>query len=280
MLKDRVQSGVVIGAALLAAAIWMPLGGALVVMLIVAGIAQWEFYKFLDASGIPHFTYVGILGGSALITATWLSLRSPHGTPSDSDWLVLFFVVMAVFLRQFPQKTNPRPLTTISGTLLGVMYVPFLFNFFTKLLMAWGDTTGRCLVIYLVAVAKFTDIGAYFVGSAIGKHKLIPRISPAKTWEGCFGGILTGLAGSVVFYLIVRRFLTGITMTWADVFVLGILLSITGIVGDLTESLFKRAAGIKDSGHIIHGMGGVLDVLDSLLFAAPALYAYARFFME
>jgi len=280
MLKDRVITGIIIGITLLATILWLPSAGIPFVLLLISSLALWEFYKLLDVSGIPHFKFIGLLGGAGLITGTWWSLRHSSGVPYDCDWLVLFIVLISVFLRQFPQKSNPRPLITIAGTLLGFLYVPFLFNFFTKLLMGWGEGGGRWLIFYLIIVVKFTDMGAYFVGCAIGKHKLIPRISPAKTWEGCAGGVLAGLFGSILFFVITHGHIGSVSMTFGDAVILGILLSISGIVGDLTESLFKRAAGIKDSGRIIHGMGGILDVLDSLLFAAPALYTYARFFLN
>lgn len=281
MLKDRLQSGIFMGALVLAAFFWLSPVGVLLVLLVLCSLAMWEFYRLLDASGVAHFKYVGLAGGLALISATWWSLHAPHGRPIDTDWLVLFAIVMAVFLRQFPQKNNPRPLVTIAGTLMGVMYVPFLFNFLTKLLMLWGfRQSGRWIVLFLILVTKLTDVGAFFVGCGIGRHKLIPRISPAKTWEGFAGGVLTGVVTSVLFCWIGGGRLGVLTMSMPDAVALGFLLSVTGTVGDLTESLFKRAAGIKDSGRIVHGMGGVLDVLDSLLFAAPALYAYARFFMK
>ncbi len=276
MLKQRIQSGVLIIAALLAASWWLPSSGALVVLLVVGAAAQWEFYRLLDAAQIPNFKIVGVLGGLALIASTWWSCGRMHG----GDWAVLYGLTAIVFLRQFPQKNNPQPLITIAGTLLGVMYVPFLFNFFTRILRAWGDPQGRLLVIYLVAVVKSTDVGAFFVGCAIGRHKLIPRISPAKTWEGCIGGALTGMLASVLFQLFSRGDLGAVHMTLGDALILGALLAVAGTVGDLTESLFKRASGVKDSGRIVLGMGGLLDVLDSLLFAAPVLYIYAQFFLK
>ena len=127
--------------------------------------------------------------------------------------------------------------------------------------------------------AKFTDIGAYVIGCLFGKHKLIPRISPAKSWEGCFGGIALSVVGSLVAAALARPHWQRVSLGAGDAVALGLLLSLAGIAGDLTESLFKRAAGVKDSGRILLGMGGLLDVLDSLLFAVPMLYVYATFFL-
>jgi phosphatidate cytidylyltransferase len=160
------------------------------------------------------------------------------------------------------------------------MYVAFLLNFFTKLLIQWGQLEGRYLILYLIVVVKSTDIGAYFTGCYLGKHKLIPRISPAKTWEGCIGGVLFAMLISVVYYHTQTHRMGTLDFKLYDALILGLILSISGVVGDLIESLLKRASGVKDSGAIIQGMGGLLDVVDSLLFAAPLLYVYVLFFMH
>ncbi len=265
--------------ALLAAVLWLPHSWSPAILIVICALAQWEFYALLAAARIPHFKFVGLLGGAALILTTWCSLQGAPARLGDGEAIVLVLLTAAVFLRQFPQKNNPQPLETVAGTLLGVLYVPFLFNFFTRLLATWGDHTGRLLILYLVLVVKSTDVGAYFVGCSIGRHKLIPRISPAKTWEGCVGGAAAGVLASVLFYVFGHGKIGILTVTWTDACVMGLFLAVAGTVGDLTESLFKRAAGVKDSSRLIAGMGGLLDVLDSLLFTAPALYACARWFL-
>ena len=279
MLKDRVLSGALIGFAAVAVTLWIPLGGALAILLAVCALAMFEFYSLLDAAEIPHFKYFGLSSGLVLILATWYPLRNSVTQVCDMEWMVMCGITIAVFLRQFPQKNNPKPLETIAGTLMGVIYISLLLSFFAKLLLAWGDTTGRLLILYLILVVKAADMGAYFVGCSIGRHKLIPRISPAKTWEGFFGGLLSSVVVSVLFYAFAKNSFGMLTLTLSDAVILGVLLGTIGTVSDLTESLFKRGAGVKDSGHMIQGMGGILDVIDSLLFSAPALYVYARFFL-
>ncbi|HPF98867.1 MAG TPA: phosphatidate cytidylyltransferase [Kiritimatiellia bacterium] len=279
-LRQRLQSGFLIGGALIAGVFWLPTPWVVVALMAVCGLALWEFYGLLSAANIPAFRYVGVFSGLALVATTWFSLRASGGAPSDLEWILLFLVTCAVFLRQFPQKNNPRPLETVASTLFGFMYAGYLFNFFTKLLTAWGDAEGRLLVLYLVLVVKFSDVGAYFVGCSFGRHKLFPRISPAKSWEGLCGAILAGVVVSLLFRTISGGQLGMLTMHVWDALILGVLLVVLGIFGDLTESLFKRAAGVKDSSRMILGMGGVLDVLDSLLFTAPALYTYVRLFMK
>ena len=123
-------------------------------------------------------------------------------------------------------------------------------------------------------ITKFSDTGAYAVGSLIGRHKMIPRISPGKTWEGFGGAIVLSTAASVIFAQFFGGKMAG--MNWFHAVMLGVMLSVTAVIGDLIESLFKREAGVKDSGKFFPGIGGILDLLDSLLFNAPIMYLYLR----
>jgi phosphatidate cytidylyltransferase len=133
---------------------------------------------------------------------------------------------------------------------------------------------GKFYVLYFILVTKFSDTGAYVVGSLIGRHKMIPRISPGKTWEGFGGAIVVSTGASLVFVHFLGNHMAG--MNWRHAVVLGVILSLTAVVGDLIESLFKREAGVKDSGNLFPGIGGILDLLDSLLFNAPIMYLYLR----
>jgi len=153
------------------------------------------------------------------------------------------------------------------------MYVPWLFNFVQKINFFPG-VDGRFYVLYFILVTKFSDTGAYVVGSLIGRHKMIPRISPGKTWEGFGGAIFSSTVASLVFVHFLGDKMPGMHRLHAVV--LGVVLSMTAVIGDLIESLFKREAGVKDSGHLFPGIGGILDLLDSLLFNAPIMYLYLR----
>lgn len=288
MLKHRLISGPIVGVFFVLVALYLPSVWAWPLLVLLAALAQLEFYTMANQAGIPVFRILGVCCGAILISTTFYGITMPEGWKSLYFWeqFVLFGTLFAVFVRQFPQKHNPKPLETIACTLFGVWYGPFLLNFFTRLAFEWDfgapmqrlGMTGRMLVLYVIVVVKMTDVGAYFVGRALGRHKLFPRLSPAKTWEGLAGGLATAVLVSFGFWHFGNGQLGQIAFGGVDCVVLALALGGAGVVGDLFESLMKRAAGMKDSGAVVPGMGGVLDVLDSLLFAAPVMYLYVSFF--
>jgi len=291
MLKHRLASGLLIGGALVLVANYLPPVFAWGLLVAITLLAQIEFYTMANRAGFAVFRGVGLVCGAAMITATfWTTGPEAHDLACGYKWenLILFATLLAMFMRQFPQKHNTQPVATIAVSLLGVWYVPFLFNYFTRLAFGWegavGATrvspTGRWLILYLVAVVKSSDIGAYFSGRALGRHKLFPRLSPKKTWEGFVGGLLTAVVVSLLFQAGLGGKLGRVAFGRVDAVLLGFVLALAGVCGDLFESLIKRASATKDSGRLIPGMGGLLDVLDSLLFGAPMLYAYAKLFLE
>lgn len=276
MLRHRLQSGILLAAALLGAVLYMPPLGVLPILLVVAALALVEFYALLGVRQIPHFKVTGTVAGLALVAGTWFALYAGCPHAGHAETVLLYGCVAAVLIRQVTVRNSDRPWDSMGGTLFGILYVAFLFAFVVKLLLEWGYQDGRILVLYLIVVVKVTDIGAYSVGCAIGRHKLIPRISPAKTWEGVFGGIAAAIGASLLFARLASGHLQQFAFSRLDVMVIGLLLAVAGILGDLIESLFKRASGVKDSGRMFLGMGGILDILDSLLFAAPIFYLYVR----
>jgi phosphatidate cytidylyltransferase len=253
---------------------------SLVCMALLALAGQWEFYRAQEEKGHKVFKQSGLFCGALLFLVTWwfyihrpLDARLVHFGLE----LVLGFSVLGAFIRLVVRQEEHRaPITTAALTILGLMYVPFLFNFVALLaFMPTDPAENRFLLIYLLAVTKFSDVGAYVIGSLVGRHKMIPRISPGKTWEGFAGAILTSLIISVV----LTHFMEGRapSLSFTSSVVLGILLPLVSVVGDLAESVVKRDASIKDSGHTIPGIGGVLDLIDSILFTAPVLYFYLQF---
>ncbi len=277
MLKYRIISGLAMGGAFLAATLFMPPVGALLALLALTALGLHEYFAMLDAARIPNFRILGTLGGCALVWAAWYGARCPVGL--EADVFALFFCFFAVFVRQLFARQVRRPLETMAGTLMGILYIGFCISFFVRILHIGGELNGRWLLFFAIGVVKISDVGAFLFGTRFGRHKLIERISPAKTWEGTIGGVLTSVVVSIaVIEATGGRLAAGIQLSRLDAVALGVLLSVTGILGDLAESVLKRAAGLKDSSRLIAGMGGVLDVLDSILPAAPVFYFYLRLF--
>jgi phosphatidate cytidylyltransferase len=253
--------------------------GFLLIILFLAGFGLTEFYQLAKKRDLVCFQVWGILGGLLLMFGTFLNLTGQlgtSGTPArvndfETGFLILF--VLGLCLRQFFSRSNTAGLLAISTTLFGLMYVPWLLNFVQKIKYFPG-VQGHYYLLYFVLITKFSDTGAYAVGSLFGRHKMIPRISPGKTWEGFAGAILVSTLASLIFVHYLGANLAG--MNWVHAIILGVVLSVSAVVGDLIESLFKREAGLKDSGHLFPGIGGILDLLDSLLFNAPIMYLYLR----
>ncbi|MDB6109655.1 MAG: Phosphatidate cytidylyltransferase, partial [Pedosphaera sp.] len=251
----------------------------LIIMVLLAGSGLAEFYGMVEKRGLVSFKYCGLFGGMLLMIGTFYHLTGKlglWGSPArvndfETSFLILF--VLGLCLRQLFSRSNTAGILAISTTLFGLMYVPWLLNFIQKINF-FPNVEGHFYLLYFVLITKFSDTGAYVVGSLIGKHKMIPRISPGKTWEGFGGAIFGSTLASVLFVHFAQAHMPA--MNWKHAAVLGVILSISAVVGDLIESLFKREAGMKDSGHFFPGIGGILDLLDSLLFNAPIMYLYLR----
>jgi phosphatidate cytidylyltransferase len=249
----------------------------IIVFLALTGLI--EFYGLVEKRGLACFKWCGCFGGVLLMVGTFLNLTGRIGTQGsparvndfETGFLILF--VLGLCVRQFLSKSSTTGIAAIATTLFGLMYVPWLLNFMQKINFFPG-VDGKFFVLYYILVTKFSDMGAYLTGSLIGRHKMIPRISPGKTWEGFGGAILVSTVSSLVFVHFFGDKMFGMNSLHA--IVLGILLSSTAVIGDLIESLFKREAGVKDSGGLFPGIGGILDLLDSLLFNAPIMYLYLR----
>lgn len=251
----------------------------LVVMLLLAGVGLIEFYGLVEKRGLVCFKDWGIFGGLLLMAAEFTFLSGSLGpvvlpakaNDFETSYLILF--VLGLCLRQFFSRSNTAGILAISTTLFGLMYVPWLLNFIQKINF-FPHVQGTYFVLYFIVVTKFSDMGAYATGSLIGRHKMIPRVSPGKTWEGLGGAVVFSTIASLVLARVFHERLHGMTPLHAVV--LGVGLSLCAVVGDLIESIFKREAGVKDSGRFFPGIGGILDLLDSLLFNAPLMYLYLR----
>jgi phosphatidate cytidylyltransferase len=245
--------------------VWMVADGPVwlfgAVMVLAGALGQWEFTGMFARAGVPTFRRLGLVGGS-LVTASFALPVSER---------VAFTVVLLALLGVgLLRPSSGRPAwEAVAVTLLGICYVNWLlgYTFWLRDLEA-----GREWILLLVSVTWLGETAAYLVGSAVGRHKLAPAISPRKTVEGA----LAQLAASVLAALGARlAFFPALSLEAA--LVVGLLLGVVGQAGDLLESALKRSVGTKDTGRIIPGHGGMLDRVDSLLVNTPVLFYYATY---
>jgi phosphatidate cytidylyltransferase len=225
-------------------------------------LAVAEFYRLhFREEGLPSAVMTFGFGATALVLA---SFQWPGGV-SDRT-IILIIVAGALLHRLGARRTITQGLTDPAIVAFGPLYVGLCLG---HLLLTRALPDGEFLIFGLFLITWVADTGAYYAGTSLGRHKLAPSISPNKTIEGLAGGLAAALLAS---FLAQAWFLP--SWTSADCVALACLLTVTGLLGDLTESAMKRGAGVKDSGSLIPGHGGMLDRLDSLLFAAPAFYYY------
>ncbi len=249
-------------------------------------IATFEYFQMLKAAGVKCFPRFGILLAAVYSGGLyWHFAKGGTTVPEDIDALAVFLAAAVPFTLQLRHPIRGiEALLAVAANLLGFVYIAFLFNFAARVTFIApganvvpglvGDS-GAFLLLWLLAVTKFTDMGAYITGSMIGRHKMIPHVSPGKTWEG-FGGALlfSQLAGCGLYALFPEHL--AFFQEWKHVILLGVLLSVLAVIGDLAESVLKRAINAKDSGRMLPGIGGSLDLIDSICFTAPALYFYLK----
>ena len=241
----------------------------LLAMAVVISVAVWEAFGLTAMRGARPFRVVGLVACWAL--AWSFSGSTPRLDPIDPLAALLMVVPLAAML------LRPDPaamLEAIQATLLPVVTVGLGLAYSVALRAIPGENGSDLMVLGLLCVT-LSDTGAYYVGSALGKRRLAPSISPKKSWEGAAGGWVGAMIGAALahFWFFQR-------LTVVHAVVIGTLMCAAGIVGDLTESLLKRTAGAKDSSGLLPGHGGLLDRVDSLIIAAPVLYYYWRALLE
>ncbi len=253
-----------------APAVWLFV--AIATFALAAGL--FEFYSLSKKLELKADAAIGYIGAAALFVGFLFDApaRSPDLLIAT---LVLITIVVLVTQTFRFTKDFSKMLTGIGVTLLGIMYVAFLGGFLVSTRVGFENNPGLStdLLGYFFLVSFGSDAGAYFAGRAIGKHKLAPAISPGKTVEGLLGGILTaaGLGALATFW-----FFPELPYQWS--IPLACILAAVGVLGDLAESAMKRGSKTKDAATTLPGHGGFLDRLDSLLFGAPILYYFARFY--
>ncbi len=246
---------------------WAPLPLFWACLAGLAVIAVLELRGILARLGRPPWPVLAVAGTLAVMGSFWW--RNPPLAPVLT-LVVVVVLVRAVFCRQAPGGALDR----IVGTLLPVLYLGLTLGHVGGLLtegLPEARETGEDLLVLALAAVYVGDTFAFYGGRFFGRHPLAPGISPAKTWEGAVAGLVGALAGALAAPLWFWH-----RLPLVHALVLGLVLGVAGILGDLVESLLKRAATVKDSGGILPGHGGILDRIDSLLLAAPVLYWYHR----
>ena len=243
---------------------------------IVAGITVLtlrEFYGLMKHMGYEPFDKLGLTLGAAVILAPYY--LSKYGVQTID---LLAFAVIAFSIRILGERNPQSRVETLAASLFGLIYVPAMMQYLVRIVQIQTPRpqTGIALFLWVIAVSKFCDVGALLVGTAIGKRRMAPVISPKKSWEGAVGGLLvSALVGAGIAYWAPAYMPIQFTPLIAAL--LAIPIAGLGIVADLVESIIKRRATIKDSGATIPGIGGMFDVTDSLILTAPAAFLAFRF---
>lgn len=301
MLGARVLSGVLIVAALVLTlyldqwlAPWFPfwfcVAGA-----VMAAVAL-ELAGLLEET-VSRPSIQSVLGGlAAILLANWaprvVELRpasdrisaivfEPSGAVSALAWPLLSFVAvfMLTFLVESLRFNEPgRAVASIAGTILVIAYTGLLGTFIIQMRWLDGCKHGLVPLAFLIATTKGADTGAYTVGRLVGRHKLWPAVSPNKTIEGAIGGLAFALIAALVVEGVAQSSVSLAGVGWPAAVFIGLTLGVVGQLGDLMESMIKRDCRRKDASTAVPGFGGVLDVLDSILFAAPVAYGLWLFF--
>ncbi len=286
-ILKRTLAGISVGVGALCLFLYLPLVLLFPILVVFAMLVQLEFYQM--AKAYEPVTWFGLLMG-----ATWISwtAATPAGHPligflvpgAVFGFLVVFFVLCVIVL--FASR-YAKPVATIASTLFGFFYVPFLVSFFLRFAQLQASApfgmpatrVGLYTLFALIAICKMSDTGGFAFGLSFGKHKMCPAISPKKSWEGLFGSCLFSAGTAALFLAIARANGWGVEcplwgqLTYPLTLVGGALLAIVATIGDLIESRIKRECGVKDSSTFLPaGMGGFLDMFDSILFIPAIAY--------
>lgn len=271
-LLTRSLSGVVLIAVVLAAAYGGKYSyGALLCVILCVGM--WEFYRIAAASEAKPQVMTGLVAGITLFVIGFAYFVG-DASATEVDWAMIiggttYFILLipTIFIIEL-FRNSTTPLRNVATSLMGVWYVafPLTLMLFIPLMLGGGVWRAEAFLFYLFIVWA-NDVCAYLVGITMGKHRMCERISPKKSWEGFFGGV----AGAIGMGAIGASVVGGSTAMWIG---LAAIVALTSVLGDLVESMFKREAGIKDSGNILPGHGGMLDRFDAVLISSPFAFTY------
>lgn len=261
-MLTRILAGLVLLPLLVVIPLWTP---PIVLTVFVSVCSAVAVNELLHNTGlVKHHRMIIYTMAAAFLVPLWCYYGCSY--PAALLGIVIFYV--ALFAELLLANTK-IPFSQAALCLIGGLVIPYLFSALVRTILFCN---GRYFIFLPFVVAFLSDIGAYFVGVTMGKHKLCPVISPKKTVEGFVGGIASAVVGMVV-YALILQFAFGFKINYFFVAIYGILGSLAGVMGDLSFSVIKRQTGIKDYGHLIPGHGGILDRFDSVILAAPLMEA-------
>lgn len=248
----------------------------LVIAALALGAGLFEFFTLTKKLELKADAAIGYLGAAAFFVA--FLFDAPRNAPDLLILTVVVFMIAVLVSQTFRfQADFSKMLTGIGVTILGVLYVAFLGGFIVSLRIGFTETLvphlSTKLLAFFFLIVMGADTGGYYIGKNFGKRKLVPKISPGKTWAGVIGGILFSSI-----FAVISSFTFFPELTYKISIPLAIIMTVIGLFGDLAESAMKRGSNTKDAANILPGHGGLLDRLDSLLFNAPILYYFARFY--
>lgn len=268
-LVERTLTSIIFVIVLLGSIIQSEFASSILFFVIIL-LCQREFYNFFKPTDIKPQKKVGIIGGLGFFVISLLASQARLESETLFSIIPLIFTIFIIEL----YRNRPQPIPNIAFTILGIIYIAVPITLLHDLAYYKDYSFGReynyDILIGYFFVLWANDTGAYLIGRKWGKHKLFPRISPKKTWEGSIGGVVLGLAVGYLNSIIFPEFNFAVWLGIAAIVV------VFGSLGDLVESLFKRSLDIKDSGKLLPGHGGVLDRFDGIFISAPMVYAFLR----
>lgn len=271
-LTVRALSGLVLLVVVFGATLWSKWSYGALLLVILAGSMR-EFYRMAAHSGIAPQKWFGMISGLLFFVINFvvlLYMSNGYAVIFAFGGMLLFLllVIPIMFVVELSRRRE-NPIADLGATFLGLLYValPMTLLLYVPVLAGTPYRWDAWAMLFYILLIWTNDVCAYLVGVSIGRHRMCERISPKKSWEGFFGGIIGALGmGALAAYV-----LDGNLVVWLG---LALVASVTGVLGDLVESMFKRSAGVKDSGRIMPGHGGWLDRFDALILSAPFAFVY------
>ena len=276
MLRQRVLSAAVF-VPIIFASIWFGNPWFSIVVAIAAILGVIEFYAMVSQRVWQPLTVFGTLWTLFFIFNAYYAPKysSDNLYIIVTSALITSVVALSLLWTLFLRSSGEKAAVSWASSLAGIFYMGWLLSYWVLIMNSYGgDWNGRDWVLLALFSTFAVDTAAYFVGRALGRHKMAPTISPGKTWEGAAGGLLGALVAVIVLAL-----LLDINISYWQMVLLGFLIAVFAQLGDLVESKLKRSAGVKEASNLIPGHGGILDRLDSIVFTGVVVYYCLRWFI-